>query len=33
MVGKFGRHHLGNGNKCNDGSCGHVFQPFPSNRI
>jgi hypothetical protein len=33
MVGEFGRDHFGYGNKRDDGSCGHVFQPFPCNQI
>jgi hypothetical protein len=33
MVGKFGRDHVGDGNKRNNRSCSHVFQPFPCNRI
>jgi len=33
MVGKFGRDHVGDANKRNDGSCSHGFQPFPCNRI
>jgi len=31
MVGEIARHHLGDGHKRNDGSCGHFLHPATDN--